>query len=479
MEFLSALPVIGIFGALGTLLAATVIIGVLTALFLRRVVPTNMVHIVQTTRKTTSYGRNRPAGNTYYAWPTWFPVIGITVVTMPESVFQVKLTDYEAYDSARLPFMVDVSAFFRISDSDTAAQRVFSFAELNEQLQAVLQGAVRRILATNPLEEIMQQRALLGKQFTSEVDENIKEWGVCTVKMIEFMDLRDSKQSSSKVIANIMAKEQARIDQESRVKVAEHDRSATIAEIEAQRQKDLSAQEAEQQVGIRTAEKVKTVGIQNEKAKQDIQEQAKLTAEREMDVKRVRDTKAAEIAKTVAETEAMQNKSVAITQAEQNKSVAITEAEGTKTSTQTRAEGDLFAQLKEAEGIAAKGRADGEAQKAVLMAPVEAQIALAEKIASSDGYQKYLVTIRQVEATEAVGKELAGALGKADIKIVSGGAGGNLMADTNGILGLFTPQGGMSLAGMATALAATPEGSALLEKVTGSNAKASTNPLKK
>ena len=257
----------------------------LVAIMLRRVVPTNMVHIVQSSRKTTPYGRNKEAGNTYYAWPSWVPIIGISVIEFQESIFQVSLDSYEAYDQARLPFTVDVTAFFRIEQAETAAQRVASFTELENQLTAVLQGAVRRILATNQLESILQSRSELGDQFTTEVKNQIAEWGVLPVKTIEFMDIRDS--SKGQVIANIMDKEKSRIEKESRVAIAENHRAAEVAEIDAKRTVEVQRQDAEQQVGLRTAAKDQAVGIANEKASQEVKAEAKVTAERNMAVMEV------------------------------------------------------------------------------------------------------------------------------------------------------------------------------------------------
>lgn len=459
---------------LGSALGLFVIISLIAAMFLRRVVPTNMVHTVQTGKKTTSYGRGRPSGNVYYDWPSWFPVIGLTVTQMPESVFEISLKDYEAYDSARLPFAVDVTAFFRISDSDKAAQRVATFAELQHQLHQVVQGAVRRVLATNTLEETMHQRSTLGEMFTKEVGEGASEWGVQTVKMIEFMDLRDSQSQNSKVIQNIMAKDQARIDQESRVKVAEHARIAQLSEIEAKREVDLQKEQAEQAVGIRRAEREQEVGIASEKSNQNIQEQAKITREKEMDVLSVKTVRQAQITKEATEILAEQNKNVAVIQAEQQKKVATVQAEGEKAATQTRAEGTLFASLKEAEGVTAKGVADGAAETAKLMAPVDAQIKLAEKIASLADYQKYLIETRQIEANQAVGAAMAVAFEKADIKIVGGG--GNLSDGAKGVMGMFTPGGGLNLAGMLTGLASTKEGKALIDKVAGNKGDASSTP---
>ena len=450
---------------LGILTSIFVVVVLFTALFLRRVVPTNMVHTVQTGKSTTSYGRGRTSGNVYYEWPSWFPKIGVTVMKMPESVFEVTLKDYEAYDSARLPFMVDVTAFFRIANSETAAQRTGSFQELKSQLEQVVQGAVRRVLATNALEEIMHQRSTLGQQFTEEVDKGVSEWGAQTVKMVEFMDIRDSKHQQSKVIHDIMAKDQARIAQESRVKVAEHDRIAQLAEINAKQAVDIQQQDAQQAVGIREAQRLEQVGIAKEKSEQLVQEQAKVTKMNAMAVVEVEVTRKAEIAKSAAIIKADQDKQVAVVTAQQSKEVAIVMAEGERLSTQTRAEGDLFASLKSADGITAKGKAEGEAEKARLMAPVQAQIALADKIAQSKEYQKYLIDNRKVEADEAVGKAMASALEKADLKIIGGG--GNIPGQTKGLMDMFTPSGGIDIAGMLSGFASTEEGKAVISKLLG------------
>jgi flotillin len=92
-----------------------IVLGIaLIALFLRRVVPTNEVHIVQSGKSTVSYGKDHSSGNTYYEWPSWIPVVGIVKIVLPVSVFDEDLESYEAYDKGRLPFVVDVKAFFRI-----------------------------------------------------------------------------------------------------------------------------------------------------------------------------------------------------------------------------------------------------------------------------------------------------------------------------------------------------------------------------
>lgn len=436
--------------------------GVLIAIMLRRVVPTNMVHIVQSASSTTPYGRGKASGNTYYAWPTWVPRLGVSIIEFPESIFQINLDAYEAYDQARLPFMVDVSAFFRVELAETAAQRVESFGELQNQLTSVLQGAVRRILATNPLETILQSRSDLGDQFTQEVKNQISEWGVLPVKTIEFMDIRDS--SKGQVIANIMEKEKSRIEKESRIAIATNHQAAEMAEIDAKRTVEVQRQDAEQQIGLRTAQKDQAVGIANEQSRQQVQVEAKTTTERNMAVSQVEKVRAAEIAKDVAIVQAEQNKQVKIVNAEADRQALVVSAEADRQSVTVKAEGDLAAALKEAEGIKAKGEAQAAAEKAMLLAPVETQITLAKEIGSNEGYQQYLVTIEQVKAGKDVGIEMAKAMQSAELKVIANA--GDIQGGVAKLGDMFTPQGGTNLSGMLTALAQTEEGKNLLNKIT-------------
>src|SRR3546814_2588914 len=90
-------------------------------------------------------------------------------------------------------------------------------------------------LAQYTLDHIMSDRATLGKQFSDVVDGGLTEWGVSTVKTIEFMDIRDAR--DSQVINNIMAKKKSFIEMESRIEVANNKQAAESKEIEAQDRK--------------------------------------------------------------------------------------------------------------------------------------------------------------------------------------------------------------------------------------------------
>ena len=348
------------------------------------------------------------------------------------------MQDYEAYDKGRVPFVVDVVAFFRISDSNLAAQRVENFAELHEQLKAVLQGAIRSVLASHEIDDIMLERSRFGEQFTMEVRSQLANWGVETVKNVELMDIRDAQ--GNQVIHNIMEKKKSLIEMQSRTEVAGNMKRAQIAEIDAKRDTDLQEQQARQEVGLRTVEADRAVQIAKQQALQVLKEQERLTKEKEMAIVQVGSVQQAEI-----------DRSVNLVKAEQDRQTTILIAEG-----------QLEARRREAQGITAEGQARADAEKAMQLAPVEAQIVLAKEIGNNEGYQKYLITIRQVEAAQTVGTEQAKALEKAEVKVIANA--GEPVKGVTRVMDLFSSKGGTEIGAMLEALAQSEQGLALLSK---------------
>lgn len=458
LEFLS-------FFGTGLLIVVTIL--TLYVLSLRRIVPTNEVHIVQKTKKTVSYGKDAKdkLGNTYYQFPSWVPVLGVVVSKLPTAVFDLDLNDYDAYDQDRLPFLVDIKAFFRITDFNLAASRVIDVDELKEQLEGIVQGAIRSILAKEDLEQIMSERNKYGEMFTKEVAPQLKEWGVEAVKNIELMDIRDA--NGSEVIANIMKKKKSQIEMESRTTVAENLKKAQTAEIEAKQEIELKQQDAERQVGLKKAKVAQEVGIADEQSKQAVQEQAKVTTEKEMEVKKVRDVQTAEIEKQANVVKAEGEKSVVevstqanVIQAEADKKVKVLNAQATKEQTELKAQADLTVATKGAEGIKAEGIAKAEAEKLMQVAHVEGQIKMAEKIGENKEYQDFVIRQEQVKAMCEVGKEQARNLGNADIKIFANT--GSVAEGISGATNIFNAKNGLNVASMMETLASTDAGSDLV-----------------
>lgn len=420
-------------------LAGILVLWLILAISFRVVVPTNMVHIVQSKKATTSYGTEQEGKNVYYAWPSWIPNFGVTVIKLPVSNFDLSLKDYEAYDKDRVPFMVDVTSFFRIKDTRKAAQRVENIGELQEQLLLIVQGAVRKVLASDNIDAIMLERSKFGDQFTLEVSEQLAEWGVESVKSMELMDIRDGH--GSKVISNIMAKKTSHIEMESRKEVASNMQIAEMAEIESRQNVEMRQQESEEAIGRRTAEKEKAVGISREVSRQDVLSQAKETKIRDMEVKKVEVVKSAEI----------------------TKEEQLVFAQQVKQTTVINAEGQLEAKKKEAEGITVEGAAKAEAEKLMQLAPVEAMITLAKEIGNNPGYQQYLATIESVKAYMLVGEKQAEALKEADVKIIANT--GDAASGIKNVGDIFSSKGGTNIAAMIEGLAQSPLGAEFLAKL--------------
>ncbi|MDR1148306.1 MAG: hypothetical protein LBK66_06700 [Spirochaetaceae bacterium] len=458
---------------------------IINILKLRRIVPSNTVHIIQRSKTTVSYGVGQSAGNVYYKWPTWLPLLGVTVRELPVSNFDLDLNSYEAYDKNRLPFTVDVKAFFRISDTNQAAQKVENMAELHDHLAGIVQGSVRSIMAKSDLESIMQERSIYGEQFTTDVKEELAQWGVLPVKNIELMDIKDAKDSN--VIQNIMAKKKSEIEKESRITVALNRQKAQEAEIESTKEVEVKKAAAAQASGEAVAKSEQAVGIAKQRADQAIAEESKVTAEKTMAVSQVNTVRTAEIEKEAAIVSANKQKEIVSigadadkyqreVQAQAQKSVIEIEAEAKKTAVEREAEASKFRieqvaaatlvqQQNEAKGKQSIGLAEAEAEKAKQLASVAAQTTLAKDVGENKEYQQYLITIEQIKANRDVGIEQAKNIGNAKIEILANA--GDIESGLNKVTDLFSSKGAAALNGLVAGLEQTRAGKALVEKFTG------------
>lgn len=448
---------------------------VLYVFSLRRIVPTNVVHIVQRGDKTVSYGVGK-GSNVYYEFPKWIPKIGVEVRILPVSNFDIELNKYSAYDKDRVPFVVDVKAFFHISDTNKAAEKVESFEELKKQLENVVQGTVRSILAKSKLEEIMEERSIFGDKFTENVKVDLQNWGVDAIKNIELMDVRDA--DGANVIQQIMAKRMSAIDMESRSEVAKNRKAAQQAELEAQKEIDVTRAQTEriageakaqsqQAIGIAMAESEKKSGIAKQESVSEIAKAERKTAEEQMQVVKINEIRQAEI-----------DKEKAIINADQEKKRVEIAAEANKFKIETEASAHLEASKKEAEAVKAKGEAEAEiikakgiseaeSKKAMELAGVTAQTTLAKEIGENKPYQEYLIKIKEVEVSQVVGvaqyESIATALQSADLKLLINS--GDVNSGIGKLSDLFTSKGGSQLNGLMEALKQTDEGNSILSLV--------------
>lgn len=453
---------------------------------LRRIVPTNMVHIVQRGKHTVSYGKSHAEGNVYYEFPKWMPILGIIVRELPVSNFDIDINDYVAYDKDRLPFMLHVKAFFHISDTNKAAEKVESYAELKAQLDNVVKGAIRSILANETLHKIMEERAIFGKQFTESVNEDLKQWGVEAVKNIELMDIKDDKTSNSNVIGQIMDMRKSSIAMESRTEIAKNNKLAEQAELTAKKEVAVTTAEtgrvsgeaqakSQQAIGIAQAESDKMSGIAKQQAISEIANAEKASAEKKMDVLRTTLVRKAEIDKETSIIDANRDRETMIINADSTKQQIEIGANAEKFKIQTDADAKLFSQNKEAEGvksigianaeiIKAKGISEAEAKKAMELAGVTAQTTLAKEIGENEKYQAYMIEIKKVEVNQIIGvaqaENLAKAMNGADLKLLVNS--GDVHSGIGKFADLFTSKGGSQINGLIEGLKQTDEGRGIL-----------------
>jgi len=124
-----------------------IIIFIIIVINLRKVVPTNEIHILKKWSKTIIKGEWFDKWNVYYNFPQWMPLFGIYVTKLPLYVFDVKLNTYQAYDSGKIPFNLDVTAFFIIKTPKIIIKIFTNFEELKEQLEKIVKLAIRKTLA--------------------------------------------------------------------------------------------------------------------------------------------------------------------------------------------------------------------------------------------------------------------------------------------------------------------------------------------
>ena len=434
----------------------TFVIFVIIAVNLRKVVSTNEVHILQKWSKTIIKGKWFDGWNVYYHFPQWVPLFGISVTRLPLYVFDIKLNTYQAYDNGKIPFNVDVTAFFVIKDPELAAKRVADFKELKEQLVEVVKWAVRKTLAQYDIQAIMEARWELGAKFYEEVTNAVKEWWV-ELKNIEFMDISDS--DGFEVIRNLLEKKRKTIETNSEKEVALKNKELAIAEAEANREREVAEAEAKKIAEVKKiesekeaklaqieadkltrtqeVEKEKLVKLQEEDAKKSLYEKQKETKQKELEIRLLEEQKEAEIQKVKE-----------IIDAEKEKEIEIKNSEAKAKSIELDAEAKAKAIELEAEAkqvsIEKEWIAKAKTIDYIGTAEAKNKLEMAKALnAFTEAALSYLATEMWYKYTSKVDLEKAKALEKADIKVISTGSNGN--EGMNSFMDLFTSKGGANL----------------------------------
>lgn len=440
---------------------------------LRKVVPTNEAHVVQKGSSSVAFGKGFKWGNVYLNWAPWVPVVWISVQKLPLSIFDLQLNDYKAYDSGKVPFQVDITAFFEIKDPETAAQKVETISELRNQLNETLKWVVRKVLASKDIVDIMESRTEIKDEFYEQVFGAVKSWGIM-LQNVEFMDIRDA--DGSKVVTNIMMKKRSQIESESEIEVAENQKKAIIekenkeaearsaaaaaksrADIissDAQRDAELKVIENEKLTQNQEIEKERILAVQKEEAKQKLYEAEKVTKEKELAVKQVEEEKNAEISKSIELIKADEQKQKIIIDAQAEKEQIRLKAEANKESIELAANADKvkveLAAGAEKMRIESIGIAKAKELDYIGTAEAKNKTQMAEALNTFDKESlDFMKKQLDVNLSEIVDLEKAKALWKADVKVISTGANG--WEWVKSFMDLFSAKGGSNIGAMVEA----------------------------
>ena len=307
---------------------------------------------------------------------------------------QLSLT-VEGVDKNFIAVGVKASVLFKVrGDADgvrRAAQRFTSQqANLEQPLQQALEGALRPVLGSMTVEEIISDREALQRQVFDSIRPDLHQQGF----HIDLVNLSDISTPGSDYLANLGRAQAARARQIAEVQEAEARLASETAQIHAQeqiaeRQRDLALKQATIQAQTDRAGAEAQAAGQLARAEQDrlvaaqereaLQEKARVTEQQlDIDVRKPADAAAYAAAK----------------QAEGERDARKAEAEAEAFQRRTLAEAELAAQKNEAEAVETLGRARAEAAKAEGLAAAAATEAQAQALAE----QGQAVIVQQLVA---------------------------------------------------------------------------------
>jgi len=409
------------------LIAIVIILVIGLAFLLRRVVPPEFADVVVDRKSMRIYSGDvtvTAGGNAnpvYYAIPAFIPFLGVTIRRMPLKIMEIQVMNFETFAKGNPRFVVDSSVYCKISDVAEAARRFpgsgKDLSEFQSSIKQIIISAIRKTTASYTVEDVIAKREEIAKVIESELAPDFSKWGI-QLTNVSIVDIRDPKDGSSTVIRDISAKMEAGINSNSRMEVANRMREAEIVEAETREVAVKRGIQADEQISMRDQDK-----------KMRVAEQERLAAEKEMEVYNVREVRRAEI----------------------DAQASVRKAEGEKRAIIERANG-------ERENLTLVG--EGNAKKIEYEGNAEANIIRVKKIANADGMmaeakaqeyqQNKAIEIKKLEVFLAAAMEYAKALQSANVKFFGTG-------DTKSFIDMFSPQGGINVGGMLTALKETDE----------------------
>ncbi|PWD51521.1 flotillin [Serinibacter arcticus] len=356
------------------LVVAVLVIGLLLIKQIKRVPPNQALVIVgRNSKDGTSSGQRVIIGGRAF------------VIPILEAAFEVSLEQrsidlrVDAVDANYVPTSVKATVLFKVRGDEEgvrrAAQRFLSQqADIKTPMQQALEGALRPIIGSMTVEELIKDRDTLQEKVVSSIKTDLAEQGF----QVDLVNLSDIDTPGSDVLRNLGRAQAARTRQaaemvEAETRLASENARITADEKVAARERDLALKRAGIKAETDRADAEALASGQLARAEQEalvaarqqtaLVEQARVTEEQlDIDVRkpaeaaafaRVQDANAQRDADNAAtQAEAFRRKEIA----EANKTAAVLDAEA------TRATGEAEAAAIEARGLAQAAATKAQAE---------------------------------------------------------------------------------------------------------------------
>lgn len=256
-------------------LVAVLVIAGFIAMSWYRVVPPSEAHFVVSPGKTmvcssdekimTDLVTGKPlAAKSRYGGRWYFKIPVLRTVRKMDITIKELVKPMETYEKDQGRYNVKYSIKFRIRNVERAAETFVNDTELYQQLDEVVQAAVRAITVKYSVVDARANKRKMGEEIESEITDDLEKWGLELVNFV-LVDFQDT--GESKIISDISRRREVEINSETRQLNANRIQEARVKEAEAEqkaRQREIEKDEA---VAKREEDKKKAVAIQAKDAK--------------------------------------------------------------------------------------------------------------------------------------------------------------------------------------------------------------------
>lgn len=347
--------------------------------------------------------------------PSYWVVPTVTkIIKLPLTNIRIDVPDIKLNDKNMAKFMCDIICFVNISNPLLAAERTgitftqtryegkqMNIDSLNNDFRAIMESIGRTVATKQTILDIYMNRDQLDSAVTSEVNKVFPSWGLSLVDL-EIKDLKDIPGST--IIIDIEKKQAAEIQAEARIKIAQENKRAAIAEADATRESEVKKAENEEIWKKRNIEKEQRIAIATqEKLKMESQKTQEAN-ETYVEAQRIKEVGLANIGKEVT-----------IKNAEAIKTKTITEAEGVSNQIEItgRAEAEIIKlkKIADAEGtekLALAQQKFNDAAMKIELIKANRDVKLAEAKAYEEGLKVAKINIVSGETREITSDGLIG-----------------------------------------------------------------------